>query len=202
MKRNVFLVAAALLLSSCVSQPPLYKSTQSGKAEIVIPGVTVDRVRNEIVLACARNGGETESGLNHVICGKREEGGYGFAAQLLLGNTYSGTPYTKVKFTFAQTGDGVFVVADPWLEMTMGFGEVKRVPITNVALRNDLQAGLERAAENARTAQEAGTPPQESTQAPAVAPTASQAEQGSTAGQSHELDPAKRCDSCQRIRVP
>lgn len=143
-------LAIAALLSACATQAPLYKETQSGRAEATMEGVTLDEMRNEIILGCTRNGMEVESGTNAVTCGKREEGGRGFAAQMLIGNAYSGTPYTKVKFTFAQTGNDVFVVAEPWLEIGMGFGETKRIPITNVAMRNDLQKGLDTAAANAR----------------------------------------------------
>ena len=113
-------------------------------------GVTVDEMRNELVLACSRSGKEVVTDSNSVTCSYLEEGGRGFAAQLLMGNSFSGTPYTRVKFTFASVPGGVFVVADPWLEMGMGFGEKKIVPLRNNALRNELQAGLDAAAANAK----------------------------------------------------
>lgn len=167
----LFVVAQA----GCVSQPVLMKQTSSGKAETTMTGATVDEVRNEIVLACTKSGKEVVTDSNSVTCSYREEGGRGFAAQVLMGNSLSSTPYTRVKFTFAQAPDGVFVVADPWLEMGMGFGEKKIVPLRSNALRNDLQAGLDAAAANAR------------------------ARRGSPANVTPQTSPAEPCVACARI---
>jgi hypothetical protein len=158
-------ISAVLCFSALVAydgayakQPDLIKHTASGKAEATIPGVTVDEFRNEIVLGCTKQGMDVEPELSTVICSKLKEGGRGFAAELLLGNRLSGKPYDKIKFTFAKDGDGVFVTAESYLEMTMGFGEVKKIPYTNNAVQNDIQAGLDRAAENARARQKGSVP--------------------------------------------
>ncbi len=137
-------------LAGCASQPALVRDTGSGKAEATFEGVTVDEVRNNITLACAQAGKEIVTDTHSVTCSQLDKGGRGNMAQFLLGNGYSGTPYERVKFTFAATPNGVFVVADPWLEMTMGFGEKKIIPINNNAMRNELQAGLDAAAASAR----------------------------------------------------
>lgn len=127
-------------------------------------GVSLEQMKNEIVLVCAQRGMEVETSSHAVTCGRREEGGRGILAQALVGNAYSQTPMTKVRFTLAETNGGVFVVADPWLEMTMGFGEIKRIPITNNAFRNDLQSGLDQAAEKAKKAATGSSALQDGTQ--------------------------------------
>ena len=143
----------ALALTGCASDQPLNRQTESGKAEAVLPNITVDAFRNEAILRCAQHGGEMESGQNSVICSREETGGRGIAAQLLVGNAYSGTPHTKLRLTFAQQGTGLYVVADEWLEITMGFGEVKKIPLTSNALRNSLQTDLDTIAERLRLQQ-------------------------------------------------
>lgn len=148
--RAIALTVMLAAISGCASQPALMKQTASGKAETTIEGVSVDEMRNELVLGCTRAGKEVQTDAHSVTCAHREEGGRGMAAQLLLGNSFSSTPYTKVKFTFAAVPGGVFITADPWLEMGMGFGEVQRVPLTNNGIRNELQSGLDQAAANAR----------------------------------------------------
>jgi outer membrane murein-binding lipoprotein Lpp len=148
MKRIVIL--GSLIVAGCVSQAPLTRQTQSGKAEATFDNVTPDELRNEIVLRCTQDGGEVQADQYSVTCGKRDDGNRALLAQVLVGNDYSQTPWQKMRITFAPVGSGVFVTADAWMEMTMGFGEVKRIPNTNNALRNELQAALEHAAENAR----------------------------------------------------
>lgn len=145
-----------LALAGCAAQPDLIRQTGSGKAEATFAGVTVDEVRNALTLSCSKMGKEVATDTHSVTCSQLDKGGRGNMAQFLMGNSFSGTPYERVKFTFAATQGGVFVVADPWLEMGMGFGEKKIIPINNNAMRNDLQAGLDSVADYLRTREAGG----------------------------------------------
>jgi len=106
----------------------------------------MEQVRNEFVLACARTGGEVQSDTYSVTCGKRNDSMRGMFAQALIGNAYSQTPWEKIRFTFAPTNNGIFVTVSGWMEMTMGFGEVKRIPYDNNNFRNQAQRGLDEVA--------------------------------------------------------
>jgi hypothetical protein len=148
MKRIVIL--GSLIVAGCVSQAPLTRQTQSGKAEATFDNVTPDEMRNEVALRCSQSGGEVQSDQYSVTCGRRDDSGHALLAQTLIGNGYSQTPWQRLRVTFAPTGNGVFVTAESWMEMSMGFGEVKRIPDTNNADRNQLQAALDAAAASAR----------------------------------------------------
>lgn len=166
MKRLV--VVSALVLSACAAQPALVKNTGSGNAETTFRNVSPDRVKNEIVVACMKTGAEVTSDQYSVTCAKRNDGTKGMMAQALLGNGFSQTPWEKLRFTIAPTGNDVFVTAVAWMEMTMGFGEVKRIPYDGNAMQNQMQTMLDAAA--SRLAANQGPQPAPSTSAPAPSP--------------------------------
>ena len=87
------------------------------------------------------------SGLNtfnsSVICGKELEGGSAVFGQMLIGNAYSTTPVSKVKFTIAQVNNDTKVWADMWMETQMAMGQVQQMAITDNASKNTIQQRLD-----------------------------------------------------------
>lgn len=166
MKKIEFAAAIVVAaLTGCAAQPALLKETASGKPEATLPNVTMDEVRNEIALGCNRMGSQVISDQFSVTCTKETEGNRAFLAQALLGNGYSQTPHENIRFTMSPTTGGVFVTVDGWMEMTMGFGEKKRVPYNNNNFRNAMQSGLDQLSErlskaDAPPGHETGTPQQ------------------------------------------
>ncbi|WP_249531107.1 hypothetical protein [Escherichia coli] len=78
-----------------------------------------------------------------VICGKELEGGSAVFGQMLIGNAYSTTPVSKVRFTIAQVNNDTKVWADMWMETQMAMGQVQQMAITDNASKNTIQQRLD-----------------------------------------------------------
>lgn len=61
-------------------------------------------------------------------------------SQALLGNNYSTTPQEFFKFHFAQIGENTRVQGLAWIETQMAFGQIRRAPIQNDAIYNNLMS--------------------------------------------------------------
>ena len=64
-------------------------------------------------------------------------------AQLLVGNAYSTTPQSKIRFSIGKVNDDVKVWADAWIESQMPGGQVNQMPVTSNDVRNSIQSGLD-----------------------------------------------------------
>ncbi|HVI59334.1 MAG TPA: hypothetical protein VM619_10775 [Luteimonas sp.] len=175
------------------------KETMSGRPEATFRNASVDFVRNELALACAKHGANVESQQYAVTCTGKPSSGQAFLAQVLLGNACTHDPVERMQFTLVPSGMDVFVTANGWLEVNRCFGDVQRVDYNNNQFRNQIQMGLDQAVANYEAKYPAGTrDPASATTLPLVAPASAE----SSVTQRYEADPAKRCDACQHLKVP
>lgn len=141
---RTFGIALMLALLAACSSAPLLKETGSGKAEARMPNVTPEKFRSAVAYSCSSHGATITSDEFSVTCSARATGARAGLAQVMLGNRFSSHPFEKIRYTITPLPEGgIFVVADAWLEMGMGFGEVKRVPNNNTELRNQQQRMLD-----------------------------------------------------------
>lgn len=113
MNKMTVLLLSATIISGCTSSVPLIKKTQSGKPEGVYQNTTKDKVKDALVNYCNSRGLIIYNADNSsVICGKELEGGSAVFGQMLIGNAYSTTPVSKVRFTIAQVNNDTKVWAD------------------------------------------------------------------------------------------
>lgn len=106
MNKMTVLLLSATIISGCTSSVPLIKKTQSGKPEGVYQNTTKDKVKDALVNYCNSRGLIIYNADNSsVICGKELEGGSAVFGQMLIGNAYSTTPVSKVRFTIAQVNN-------------------------------------------------------------------------------------------------
>ncbi|EMO8882813.1 hypothetical protein WDT71_000478 [Shigella boydii] len=144
MNKMTVLLLSATIISGCTSSVPLIKKTQSGKPEGVYQNTTKDKVKDALVNYCNSRGLIIYNADNSsVICGKELEGGSAVFGQMLIGNAYSTTPVSKVKFTIAQVNNDTKVWADMWMETQMAMGQVQQMAITDNASKNTIQQRLD-----------------------------------------------------------
>lgn len=84
-----------------------------------------------------------ESTTANVLCSKETPGGGAVMAQLLIGNAYSTTPLSKIRFSISKIDDGVKVWADAWIETQMPGGQLNQMAMTGNDVKNSIQAGLD-----------------------------------------------------------
>ncbi|OWB46081.1 hypothetical protein B7H27_11880 [Stenotrophomonas maltophilia] len=138
------IVAAAVALTGCATQQALNKPTASGNAEVFIPFVNTEQVRDDLVLRCAEMGGSANVSSNTVACKMQMQGMQAALTQTLIGNSYSTTPEVSIQFTFAKQNHGVFLTAYQMVETQMAFGQVRSQRLTGNNVQNETQAALER----------------------------------------------------------
>ncbi|QCT21742.1 hypothetical protein FEM41_19840 [Jejubacter calystegiae] len=144
MKKLAIIGFAALVLSGCANQPKLIKETQSGKPEGFYTSTTKEKVKDALINYC-NNQGLTIYGADNssVICGREQQGGSAIFTQALIGNAYSTTPVSKVRFTISQINNDVKVWADMWVETQMAMGQVQQMQVTSNDVKNIIQQRLD-----------------------------------------------------------
>jgi hypothetical protein len=134
------LVGAAL--TGCAAQQPLMKQTVSGNAEVFIPFVEPDEVREKLVGACAQLGAAATSSTNTVVCRMQMQGTKAALMQTLIANSYSTTPDDVAYFTFAWQERGTFLTLYRNVETQMAMGQVRAQKLTGSNVQNENQAAL------------------------------------------------------------
>ena len=132
-----------LLLGACLAAVPAIAAEAP-------PSAWFDKSAEEVsaLLAgvCAdRNAMVIEQDNFHIVCSRTEDGFKGALAQVIMGNRYSTTPETKVRFAILKLPQGVRVIASQWVETQMAFGQVRRVELNNRknnATMHDLLASI------------------------------------------------------------
>lgn len=138
--KSIAFVASIALLTGCAAQVPLSVHTQSGYAEGIFEGLTMDEVSSRITERCINKGFTVEdSNKNSVVCSKEETGGGAVLAQLMIGNSYSTTPVSKIRFVMIHKNQQTRVVAYPSMSTQMAFGQVKSVEMNSANTRNNIQ---------------------------------------------------------------
>ncbi|WP_312805560.1 hypothetical protein [Atlantibacter hermannii] len=142
--KTVAVLISIALLSGCAATPALKKQTASGKPEGIYSHTTTELVQSALVTRCNEKGFIVlESTASNVVCAKETQGGGAVMAQLLVGNAYSTTPQSKIRFSIGKVNDDVKVWADAWIESQMPGGQVNQMPVTSNDVRNSIQSGLD-----------------------------------------------------------
>jgi len=139
-------IGILMLGGSCATPPARIAETPSGRPEVTISAVDLDKVGNEIVNEMQNVGYLLEDQSSNVLFFTREmEGGQAVAAQLLIGNSYSTTPKAEVRFTLSKGASVVRVVAHASMSTQMAFGQTNRQDMKgNNYWFNDIQGLLMR----------------------------------------------------------
>jgi hypothetical protein len=142
---HVVLVAACLLLSACVTQPPRSVLTESGRPEVVIATADVAKIKSVIVGRLLNQGYTVESDNAYSLTLVRAATGMeNFAAAMSLGNAYS-TNAATATFTFVRDGEATRVVLTIGMRAQMPGGQVRQAETgRSNAEFNTLQHELER----------------------------------------------------------
>lgn len=144
MKKTIIAIMT-LALAACAAPVELRRQTASGYPEGIFPKTTVEAVKSKLMEACSSNGVLVqEAQSNSVVCGKRMQGTDAFIATMTMGNSYSTPPEEKLRFMLFQSGTGVKVTAQNWVELQMPSGQMKREDLNSNQRRNDIQQLLER----------------------------------------------------------
>lgn len=147
--RVVMTIAIHVLCIGCVTvERSAY--TPSGKPEVTIKNTTLDRVSSEIVNEMSARGFSlVQQSTNSMMFNKQMTGGQAIGAQLLIGNSYSTTPESEVRFMLSNSGNSVNVIADMSMSTQMAFGQVNRQPMNNNnAWFNEVHALLDKVRRN------------------------------------------------------
>lgn len=105
--------------------------------------MTLDEVKGRIAEGCSQSGIHVmEVGANHVLAGKQLDGGDAILAQLLIGNSYSTTPWRKVHFAIFHAGKGFKVTARQWAETQMVGGQMRTMELASEKHLKDIQQFL------------------------------------------------------------
>lgn len=143
MNKMTVLLLSATIISGCTSSVPLIKKLNQENLG-VYQNTTKDKVKDALVNYCNSRGLIIYNADNSsVICGKELEGGSAVFGQMLIGNAYSTTPVSKVRFTIAQVNNDTKVWADMWMETQMAMGQVQQMAITDNASKNTIQQRLD-----------------------------------------------------------
>lgn len=140
--RKRIATTCVLLLAGCAAQQPLTKPTASGNAEVFIPFVEPDQVRETIVGACAQLGAAPAVTSNTVVCRKAMQGTQAALTQALIGNSYSTTPDDVAYFTFAWQERGTLLTLYRQVETQMAMGQTRTQKLTGNNVQNENQAAL------------------------------------------------------------
>lgn len=192
---GIGLLAAGI--SGCGAQPELMRATQSGRPEATFRNANAATIRNELAMACAKSGSNTSSTEYTVACSKKNDSMRGMFAAALLGNACSSSPIERVEFTVNQAGNDVFVTARGMMQINKCFGEVHTVDYDNNNFRNAVQQGLDTAVARWESG---GMAAQTAAPVPTAPAPSLQSQQTSPPPPRYEMDPAKRCDACARIK--
>ena len=133
---------ALLALAGCATGPSIaYRAPQ-----VTINGGTVEAAKMTIVRNCVSGGGSIEQNTaDQLVCSKPMDGSFGSMMYRALATpNYSTNPDGKVRYSFVQAGDQLYITADMYLEYQTAFGQVNRTPITNGNVAAQGQAMLDR----------------------------------------------------------
>jgi hypothetical protein len=132
-----FIFAAALATSAHAGRAVI---TPSGLPDAVFDGSDVADTGAKIANACMNKGWSiTNQTGNQVVCEIPVSIMKAAFQQMLIGNSYSTTPRTFVRFSIAQVGSNARVQANSWVETQMAFGQMRQQPYTDDGTLDALQ---------------------------------------------------------------
>lgn len=136
-------LAAALALSGCVTQPERISATASGKPEVTIPGVELPAVKAHLIGMLVNFGYTLERDTEYsLVLTRPTQAGENFAVAMSIGNAYSSNSRVA-NFTFVKTPEGIRVIATPALRAQMPGGQVNELPLNgNGTVYNTFQQDL------------------------------------------------------------
>jgi hypothetical protein len=135
-----------LILTGTLSACATTSSLPYVPPRVTIHGVDTAAVKGTLVQRCVEGSGLVEVSTDHqLICSKPMDFSFGSLMYRALATPeYSTNPDEKIRFTFAETSEGVFVSVDMYREFQTAFGQVNRRPITNGNLASQAQQGLDK----------------------------------------------------------
>ncbi len=138
-----FIAVAAISVVAANAAPALADRlvlTPSGQPDAVFANTPMDQAASKLASACMSAGWQISSqSSNQLICEIKVGVFKAALQQALIGNSYSTTPKTFVRFSIAQLNGDSRAQAAEWTETTMPFGQVQRADYNNDDNFNFLQ---------------------------------------------------------------
>ncbi len=136
-------LGASLVLTACGEPVERMATTPSGRPEAIFRGRTQGQVATRLASHCLERGLMVDEHTdNRVVCRGRLEGGAAFAAQLLIGNSYSTPPEGILTFSFVQQGRDVRAYGRGEVVTQMAYGQIRRVESNGNADFNSLMQAM------------------------------------------------------------
>jgi hypothetical protein len=133
----------AWALAGCAAHAERLKATASGYPEGVFKNAEMDAIRSKVIEGCNKRGYViAEASTNTVICQKETAGMEEVAARLMVGNSYSTTPFKKLRATLYKVDADVKVTLSLTMETQMPFGQVRAEPLNTSDAFNEMQKAL------------------------------------------------------------
>jgi hypothetical protein len=115
-----------ILFSGCAMEQRIAQ-TPSGRPEVVIDSNDMDLVKSSIINEMQTANYQLQNDSQYRLAfTKQLEGGQGFMAQLLLGNSYSTPPIAEVSFNLSKQASKIKVMEFSSISTQMAFGQVNR----------------------------------------------------------------------------
>lgn len=145
MKKIIAVITMTVALASCATTPAVQRIalTPSGRPEASFIGRSPDVVQGLIASGCMNRGMlVVNSTPNQVQCEIPMNAFQATAAQLLIGNSYSTTPQSFVRFAIVPVGGDTRVQAQMWVQTQMAFGQMQQQELNSNEQFNSVQSFL------------------------------------------------------------
>ena len=135
------LILAMMTLAGCAAPRPRQKAQVP--ASMLVSKRNVAAVKNDLQSQCVHGGSTVVSqGDNSVSCRHILSGERGFWAQALLGNGYATTPVAVIHFSLTQRGADTLVDWNTDIQAKLPSGQVRKLPINDNRLNEQVRASL------------------------------------------------------------
>lgn len=142
---NLGAMMRRILLTAVLAAVATPAIADDGIAQGLVPGRTPASVLETMTRNCMTARFLIEQSTpNSIVCSKVATGGRGFAAQLLLGNSYSTPPQDKIRITAVAVGADTQIQIQHTIETQMAFGQVRSYPGGGKDLQKMLDSMIER----------------------------------------------------------
>jgi S1-C subfamily serine protease len=129
---RVLVAGTAFLLVASPAMAERQLITPSGQPDSIFPAVTSKDAVSKLANQCMNKGWSITSQTdNQLVCEIPVNGFKAALQQMLIGNSYSTTPRSFVRFTVANLAEHARAQAAAWVETQMAFGQMRQQPYTD-----------------------------------------------------------------------
>lgn len=136
---STVVIAALALSSTAIAERQAI--TPSGLPDAIFASTTAENAVSKLANACMNRGWSISSQTSsQLICEIPVNGFKAAMQQMLIGNSYSTTPRSFVRFSVASLADNARAQANAWVETQMALGQMRQQPYQDDATIDNLMA--------------------------------------------------------------